>query len=227
MTHWFPRCWKTKGIDTTAHNWMNSDATGKGSAGRPPRLPSGWIGAFANRTTAAGSVTASNQVAYTGTSVEVAALATTGGGRQQFLNLLFDLGYGPVEIAEEDLLKIGDRPFDEYRGVTWQFHDGAPGEDSRLTQFDDRHFQLSTNEPLEPSTWIEATTSANTSRLVLLITFPGGLGTISAPGRHYRGDRCVQDSNLERLDRQLGQSADVLTHRFRDRITVFRARSDV
>ena len=67
-------------------------------------------------------------------------------------------------------------------GVTWQFHDGAPGEDSRLTQFDDRHFQLSTNEPLEPSTWIEATTSANASRLVLLITFPGGLGTITDQG---------------------------------------------
>ena len=33
-----------------------------------------------------------------------------------------------------------------------------------------------------PSTWIEATTSPNSSRLVLLITFPGGLGQISDQG---------------------------------------------
>ena len=44
MTHWFPRRSSRKGTDTTAHNWMSSDATGKGLDGRPPRFPPDGLG---------------------------------------------------------------------------------------------------------------------------------------------------------------------------------------
>ena len=67
MTDWFPRCSKTKGIDTTARNWMSSDATGKGLAGRPPRLPPDGLARLPTGPRPPASVTASNQVAYTGT----------------------------------------------------------------------------------------------------------------------------------------------------------------
>ena len=62
--------------------------------------PSGWLGAFSGQAAAAERVTRSGQFAWTGTQLEVAALAGSAEQRHQFLNLLFDLGYGPIEVVD-------------------------------------------------------------------------------------------------------------------------------
>ena len=85
MTDWFPKRSSRRGNRYYSTQLDEFRRYRQGLGWETAQVPSGWIGAFASRTAAAGSVTASNQVAYTGSDVEVAAFATTGGGRQQFL----------------------------------------------------------------------------------------------------------------------------------------------
>ena len=104
-------------------------------------------------------------------------------GGEQFLHVLFDMGYGPLEITDNDLLRIGDRQLTNFTDVTWSFHGGTPGTDSGLAQFPSQHRETSINASLtNADSWHELTTAANSDSLVLTIAFRGGLSQISSTG---------------------------------------------
>ena len=85
---------------------------------------------------------------------------TTHIGDTQYLHLLFDLGYGPIEISDPNLLKIGDRMFSEFQGLTWEFHEGFPGDKSEVSSIYTRqHFTTPLSITLKQSDgWIEVST---------------------------------------------------------------------
>ena len=104
-------------------------------------------------------------------------------GDDQFLNVLFDLGYGPLEITDADLLRLGDIPISEYDSVTTSFHGGTPGADSTLAGYDERHNQVEINLTLKKAdSWREITTAPDTDRAVFTIAFPQGLVVLADSG---------------------------------------------
>ena len=118
--------------------------------------------------------------------------------RVQNLNVLFDLGYGTLSIKDNDLLKVGDRPFNEFTNLAWRFHPGTPGQDSELsssstgsgqtvarmvTNFNRQHRQDRLNLSLKNSdNWRQITGPSDTDRAIVEITFGSGLATYNSAG---------------------------------------------
>lgn len=105
---------------------------------------------------------------------------STAAGLTQFLHVLYDCGYGPLERPTAADLRIGSRPISEFSEVTWSFHDGEPGEDSRLAQFSKRHFQEVVSSELKASEgWRLFTSPTSIDRATVGILFPQGLARVN------------------------------------------------
>ena len=118
--------------------------------------------------------------------------------RRQALNVMFDLGYGPLSISDTDLLRIGDRPFSEFTNLAWRLHPGTPGADSEfsatsegtgqtvarmVTNFNRQHRQERLNLSLNyPDNWRQITGPAGVNRAIVEITFAGGLAAYDSAG---------------------------------------------
>ena len=118
--------------------------------------------------------------------------------RRQALNVMFDLGYGPLSISDTDLLRIGDRLFSEFTNLAWRFHPGTPGADSQfsstsagtgqtvarmVTNFNRQHRQERLNLALTyADSWQQITGQAGVNRAIVEITFAAGLAAYDSAG---------------------------------------------
>ena len=118
---------------------------------------------------------------------------------KQYLNILFDCGYGPLEIADTALLRIGDRPFSDFTGLQYEFLPGTPGATSSFAEttgsfpglflshkknFNRQHRQERIAIALTGSAadYTKYTGGADTKRVVIELTFPNGLVKIARDG---------------------------------------------
>lgn len=99
----------------------------------------------------------------------------TSGIETQYLHLLFDLGYGPLEIVDDSLLKIGEQPFSAFTGLTWEFHDGMPGEDSEVSSiYTNQHFTETFSIKLtKMNDWQTVLSYPNCNKMTVNIFFAG------------------------------------------------------
>ena len=86
-------------------------------------------------------------------------------GDQQYLRMLFDLGYGDLEISD---IKIGETPIASFDDVDYEIS---------LTPdlFTDDIFEVSLADAFNPSDVVNRTTQTLTDEISIDIVFPGGL----------------------------------------------------
>jgi sulfur carrier protein ThiS len=93
-------------------------------------------------------------------------------GDEQYLRMLFVLGYGPLEISD---MKIGDTPLANFTGVEYQVKQGYAS-DTPITLFSNDIEEQTLNIRLTSAGgWYTRTTSADTDEISFDITFPSGL----------------------------------------------------
>ena len=109
-------------------------------------------------------------------------------GEDQYLRMLFLLGYGPLDISE---IQIGDTAIESYQDIEWELRAGFPDDaPTRLypgsVAESDLNIQLSkSNIGSAPTVygWSDTQTSGtNTDELSVDITFPGGLVAFNSSG---------------------------------------------
>lgn len=97
-------------------------------------------------------------------------------GDDQYLRLLFIIGYGPLSISD---LKIGETPIDEFEGVEYQIREGVPGE-APITIYPGVVIEESFSLLLSYSAgWQTRTSAQDADELSVDITFPQGLARLS------------------------------------------------
>ena len=93
-------------------------------------------------------------------------------GDDQYLRLLFVLGYGPLEVSD---LKIAETPLDEYDGVEVEIREGRPTEDP-LTIYPGVVLEDAAAVLIEQASgWQTRTSEADADELSIDITFPQGV----------------------------------------------------
>ncbi len=93
-------------------------------------------------------------------------------GDDQFLNLLFLIGYGPMKI---DQLKIGEQDISNLEGVTAQVRAGFPVDTHFEDGFANVVLESKPNKVLLFNVWNEFTTDADADEISLDISFKNGL----------------------------------------------------
>lgn len=110
-------------------------------------------------------------------------------GDDQYLRLLFVLGYGPLEISD---LKIGETPLGEYEGVEVEIREGRPG-DAALVLYPGVVLEDADSVLLaQAAGWIVRTSEASADELSADVTFPQGLVEFAG-----NGDRRLRSVSLE------------------------------
>lgn len=117
-------------------------------------------------------------------------------GDDQYLRMLFVVGYGPLEIED---LRIGETPIEEYEGVEVEIREGREGE-APITIYPG----VVLEEPLsvqltQAMSWITRTTGINADEISVDITFPSGLLRVAS-----NGDRQTRTVGFEIEYRQTG-----------------------
>ena len=94
-------------------------------------------------------------------------------GDQQYLRMLFDLGYGDLEISD---IKIGETPIDSYDDVDYEIS---------LTPdlFTDDIFEVSLADSFNAMDVVTKTTQTLTDEVSIDIVFPGGLFGVNKEGK--------------------------------------------
>lgn len=93
-------------------------------------------------------------------------------GKDQYLRLLFDLGYGPLVLSE---LKIGETPIDNFEGVEYEIRQGFP-DDEPLTLYTRSVFEEQLSVLLEEAGgFTTRTTQPNADEISVDVTFLQGL----------------------------------------------------
>lgn len=101
---------------------------------------------------------------------------TTVLGNNQWLNLLFCFGYGPLELFEP---KIGDTPLEDFLDIEYDFHRGQDTDiPLHIVALDVEEEQISVE--LLFNVWQKRTSATNARRLSVDFTFPSGLITVNA-----------------------------------------------
>lgn len=93
-------------------------------------------------------------------------------GDQQYLRMLFDLGYGDLEISD---IKIGETPIESFDDVEYEIS---------LTPdlFTDDIFEISTGESFNAGDVVTKTTQTLTDEVSIDMVFPGGLFGVDKKG---------------------------------------------
>lgn len=100
-------------------------------------------------------------------------------GNDQYIRMLFLLGYGPVEMSD---LKIGETAISEFSEVEWEFVQNYDGV-SQVGLYSNDAPQDEYNVLIEQSEgWIVRTTRTNADEIGLDITFPQGLVRFTSSG---------------------------------------------
>lgn len=110
-------------------------------------------------------------------------------GDDQYLRLLFVLGYGPIEVSD---LKIGETPLSEYEGVEVEIREGR-STDAPLSLYPGVVLEQAESLLLEQAaSWTTRTSETDADELSIDVTFPQGLAEFNA-----RGDRLLRTVALE------------------------------
>jgi hypothetical protein len=96
-------------------------------------------------------------------------------GDQQWIYLLFDFGYGPLQLTD---LKIGENAIGTYTGIDYIIHDSF-GPASTLSIYNKDVEQDAYSLKLLDATYRTVTTTADTTELVLDFQFPSGLNKVN------------------------------------------------
>lgn len=107
-------------------------------------------------------------------------------GKDQYLRLLFDLGYGPLVLSE---LKIGETPIDNFDEVEYEIRQGFIDDDP-LTLYTRSVFEEqlsiliphSTSSPVDDEEWQTRTTQPDADEISIDITFLQGLTQFRSNG---------------------------------------------
>ena len=93
-------------------------------------------------------------------------------GDDQYMRLLFLIGYGPASITS---LKIGEKDVDDYDDVEYEIRQGFD-DDEPLTLYNNDIYEEALSYELTQATgWVSDTTQANADEFSYDITFPNGL----------------------------------------------------
>lgn len=98
-------------------------------------------------------------------------------GNQQYMRLLYCLGYGPLAFSRDDI-KIGETPLNQFSGVELQIAYGYPGEDwtSILTLIPDDVVEESSSLKITAAvSWQQRTTQLNAKEISIDLSFPDGI----------------------------------------------------
>lgn len=97
-------------------------------------------------------------------------------GDQQYVRMLFDVGYGPLAISD---IKIGDTPISQFEDCEVQIRYGYPS-DTPITLFPSQVREEALNIQLrQVDGFIMRTTPPDTDEVTLDVQFPGGLQRIT------------------------------------------------
>lgn len=101
-------------------------------------------------------------------------------GDDQYLRMLFVLGYGPLEVSD---IRIGETSIDEYEGVEYELRSGVAGE-APITLYPQVIDETPYNVLVESGAgWIVRTTDPDTAEISVDLTFPQGLVRIADDGK--------------------------------------------
>ena len=100
-------------------------------------------------------------------------------GDDQYLRMLFVVGYGPLEISD---LRIGETPIEDYEGVEIEIREGREGEASH-----EIYPGIVAEESLsvaltQAGGWVSRTSAVNADELSVDVTFPAGLLRVASDG---------------------------------------------
>jgi predicted phage tail protein len=96
-------------------------------------------------------------------------------GDKQYLYLLFDFGYGPLDLEE---LRIGENPLDTYQNVEYKIHPSFKKGDA-LTIYNKDVYQDGLAQKLLYNGWRVVTSAPNCTLFVLDFNFPQGLAVVN------------------------------------------------
>jgi len=98
-------------------------------------------------------------------------------GDDQYLRMLFVIGYGPLDLSD---LKIGDTGIDDFGDIEYETREGYDI-DADLTLFTNSVAELALEVLLEQaSSWSIRTTAADTDEISVDVTYPQGLVSFNA-----------------------------------------------
>jgi hypothetical protein len=108
-------------------------------------------------------------------------------GNVQILQTLFDLGYGPLQLGSQSLMKIGNRPISQFEGVQYSFDNGTPGTTSAVNYFTNQFSPVSLSQTLnEEDGWRTFTSAPDTDEMTIDITFQGLIEFDDEGNKKYR-----------------------------------------
>lgn len=103
-------------------------------------------------------------------------------GDQQWLYLLFDFGYGPLNLTD---LKIGQNGIDTYNDVSYLIHPSFVAGDS-LTYYNKDVEQDSYSLKLAQGSYREVTSAVDSKQAVIDFQFPSGLNSVNQSTGAYQ-----------------------------------------
>lgn len=99
-------------------------------------------------------------------------------GKDLYLNTLFCLGYGRIDISE---VKIGETDIDSFNDVTFTLVEEKDS-DTSFNYFNKDVFEETVGTQITDSAYVERTTQTNTNQISIDIEFPEGLVTFANDG---------------------------------------------
>ena len=97
-------------------------------------------------------------------------------GDKQYLYMLFDFGYGPLQL---DDLMVGENPIDTFQGIQYRIHPSFKKGD-QLSFYNRDVYQDSYSLKLANGSWRQATGTSASSEFIVDFSFPQGLALINS-----------------------------------------------
>ncbi|CAB4132233.1 Tip attachment protein J [uncultured Caudovirales phage] len=119
-------------------------------------------------------------------------------GDQQYMYLLFDFGYGPLQLED---LRIGENPIDSYQNVEYYIHESFVKGNS-LNLYNKDVWQDSYSLKLIQNQWRSASTQKESIQAIVDIQFPQGLAHTNSKN----GDMEYQSVDVQLQWRRVGES---------------------
>ena len=133
-------------------------------------------------------------------------------GDQQYMYLIFDFGYGPLQLED---LRIADNPIDSYQSVTYQIHQSYKKGDP-LYIYNKDVYQESFALKLQQGAWRTASSQQLTSQAVIDLSFSQGLVQINSTNGNQENrtvDIQIQWRRVGDADWR-GYGSPIITHQF-------------
>jgi len=93
-------------------------------------------------------------------------------GNDQYLRMLFILGYGPLQVSD---LKIGETPIDDFAGVEYEIRQGFESDEALTLYSNDVDEEALSVLLSSADGYSQRTTAQSTDEISIDITFPNGL----------------------------------------------------